>query len=223
MKGLTLLALLLMTGCSTERVLVRPEAMNGQTVAYARGASTLQSQSPYKHRLAVIDYSYDQMVIGLSLTNPTQDPLSFSENNVTVEQQTAEKKQTATVFNYEQLVAEADEKGEDYLALAGNTAAGVGAGFVPFGGIAYPVGRLLYTVGSDTESSQKRIDKLTYSQLNQNYLRQQTVEPGATYAGILKIGFPEVLKKNDVIVFRVFTENDSETFRFTCDEVKRPP
>ena len=208
-----------MYGCSSSRVLIKPQVINDQTVAYARGVPSLHSQSLLKLELAIMDYSKDEMIISLSVTNNTLEPISFSEKNIDVELLTSKELQSAAVYSFEQLAEEAAERGESNLALAGGTAAGIGARFIPFGDIAYSVGRLFYSIGSNTEGHQERIDAFTFSQLNQNYLRQHTVEPGSSYSGFLKIGFENNLEKGDGIIFRVSVGNEIEEFNFTCNEL----
>lgn len=102
--------------------------------------------------------------------------------------------------------------------MAGNTAVGIGASFIPFGSIAYSVGRLIYSISNNTEGHQKRIDKLTFSQLNQNYLRQQVIPPGSSYKGILKLGFENDLQQGDEIILSVVTGNETQAFNFICNK-----
>lgn len=218
MKQLIILSIMFLSACSSNRVLVQPQAINNQIVAYDRGASSLHSQSFLKPELAVMDYSSDEMIISLSITNTTLQPISFSEKNIEVELITAEELQPAIVYNFEQLAEEAAERGESNVALAGNTAAGIVSSFIPFGSIAYSVGRLFYSIGNNTTGHQKRIDALTFSQLNKNYLRQQTVETGSSYSGILKIGFENALEEGNGIIFRVSAGNEIEEFHFICNE-----
>jgi hypothetical protein len=218
MKKYIFLTIMLICGCSSNRVLIQPQAVNDQAVVHNRGAYSLHSHSPLKLKLAILDYAYDEIIISLSTTNTSSEPILFSEKNIEVELLASEELQPAFIYSYEQLTEEAAEKGESNLALIGNTVAGIGASFIPFGNIAYSVGRLFYSLNENTEEHQKRIDAFTFSQLNQNYLRQQSIEPGSTYSGILKIGFENDLEKGDDIIFRVSAGNEVEEFSFTCNE-----
>ncbi len=209
----------LMIGCSSNRVQLNPRALDDQKVSYARGGVKLHSQSTLKSELTVLDYSYDEMILAVSITNSTLEPLLFSDKNVTADSLVSEEMKTAHVYNFQQLTEEAAEKGYNTAALVGNTAAGIGAGFVPFGGIAYSVGRLFYTLGSqDSEGHQDRVDKLVYSQMNQNYLRQQTVAPGETYSGILKISFEDSLEPENKVIIQIAVGDETDKFNFICEE-----
>lgn len=218
MKKIIILLFLFITGCSSTRVMVHPQTENDQTITYARGGTVLHSQATLKPELTIIDYAYDEMVIGLSVTNTTSEPILFSEKNIQIELFTSEESQLATIYSYEQLIEEAAERGESALYQVGNTAVGIGVGFIPFGGIAYSVGHLIYSLsGNNSQTHQERVDALTFSQLNQNYLRQQTIEPESTYAGILKIGFEDDLEEGDTIIFQIMDGKEIEKFNFTCE------
>lgn len=216
-----ILIFIFLTGCSSNpsRVLISPQAMEKQTISYARGGMKLHAQSVLQPELIILDYSSNQMVIGLSVTNTSLDPILFSGENLAVELKTPEGLQTAKVYTYEQLIEEGViDKNESTLGQVGETAVGVGVGFVPFGGIAYSFGRLFYAIGSENnQTHQKRVDTRVASQLNQNYLRPQTVNPGENYSGILKIAFDHELKTGDNIFFRLSAADEIETFTFTCE------
>lgn len=221
MKSLIILFSILLAGCSANRVQLEPQLINAQTVTYVRGSSKLNSQSLLKPELAVLEYSSDEMVIALAVTNLTVEPILFSEKNLTVNLLSSGELQAATIYRYEQLVGEAAEKGYNTAGQVGNTAVSIGASFIPFGGIALSVGRLFYSIGSqNTESYEERVDNLTFSQLNQNYIRQQTIEPGAKYSGILKIGFENDLEIGETIIFTLSAEDEIEKFIFNCEQPK---
>lgn len=217
-KSIIFLIILAISGCSSNRVQLNPRAINNQKVSYARGGAKFHSQSTLKSELTVLDYSYDEMVIGISITNSTKESILFSEKNVTVNLLVSGEIQATHVYNFEQLAAEAAEKGYKTAALVGNTAAGIGAGFVPFGGIAYSVGRLFFALGSQDEGHQERVDKLTYSQMNQNYLRQQTIVPDETYSGFLKIAFEGILEPENTVIVQIAVGDEIEKFNFICEE-----
>jgi hypothetical protein len=217
MKKIIILTLLFITGCSSNRVMIHPQTVNDQTISYARGGTVIHSQETLKPELTIIDYAYDEMVIGLSVTNTTPEPILFSEKNLQVELQGSEQLQPAIVYSFDQLIEEAAERGNSALYQVGNTAVGIGAGFIPFGGIAFSVGHLFYSLGGSNQTHQERVDALTFSQLNQSYLRQQTIEPKSTYSGILKIGFENDLEGGDNITFQVSAGNEIEKFNFTCE------
>jgi hypothetical protein len=216
MKRLIILTLIFLNACSSSRVQVIPQANNDQTVTFERGKAKVHSKSFFKPELIIMDYSYDEMIIRLSITNSTSKAIIFSEKNIEVELHSTDEKETATVYSFEQLADEAAENGDQTAEQVGGTAASIGAGFVPFGSIAYSVGRLFYSIGNSTGGHEKRIDTLTFSQLSQVYLRQQTVEPDNSYSGILKIGFEEEPEDGDIIIFEVSTGDKVEKFKFIC-------
>jgi hypothetical protein len=217
MKIIITLTLIFITSCSSNRVKIHPQTENEQTITYARGGVVLHSNTSLKPELTIIDYSYDEMIIGLSVTNTTSEPVLFSEKNIQVELLGLEESQQGTIYSFEQLIEEAAERGDSTLYQVGNTAVSIGVGFIPFGGIAYSVGRMLYSLGDEnSRTHENRIDVLTFSQLNKNYLRQQTIEPNSSYAGILKIGFEDELEEGDTITFQVLGGNEIEKFNFTC-------
>lgn len=221
MKKTIIIGIVLLTGCSANRVQLEPQAINNQTVSYVRGSSKLNSQSLLKPELAIIEHSSDEMVIALSVTNTTMGPILFSENNLVANRLSADKLQPATIYRHKELVEEASEKGYQTAAKVGNTAASVGASFIPFGGIALSIGRLFYSIGSsNTESYEDRIDKITFSQLDKNYIRQHTIESTEKYSGILKIGFDDDLKPGDNVIFSLSAEGNVEKFVFKCRQVK---
>lgn len=218
MKKIIILTLILLNACSSDRVLVQPQLSDDQTVTYERGKSKILSKSILKPELIIMDYSYDEMIIGLTISNTTFEAITFSEKNVEVELLSDDELEAATVYSFEQLAEEAAERGEDAMEQVGGTAASIGAGFVPFGSIAYSVGRLFYSLGSSSGGHEKRIDSLTFSQLSQVYLRQQTVEPDSNYSGVLKIGFEDELEEGDTIIFSVSSGEKIEKFKFICEE-----
>lgn len=221
MKLFFIVTVVLLTGCSATRVELEPRLINNQTITYARGSSKLNSHSVMKPELTVIEYSTDEMLISLAVNNTTAEPILFAESNLTVELLASDELQAGTVYTFEQLAKEAADKGYDTAAQVGNTAAGIGVGFIPFGNIIYSIGRLFYSVGSQSsESYEERIDKLTFTQLNQNYLRSQTIEPGGRYSGILKIGFENDLEVGDTVIFSLTAGGEVEKFNFNCEQAE---
>lgn len=208
-----------MAGCSSSRVQLQPQVINDQTVTYDRGGSKLNSQSLLKPELSVLEYSSDEMVVGLTVTNSTISPILFSENNLAVDLLASGELQAGTVYSYEQLADEAIDKGYDTAVQVGNTAASIGVGFIPFGHVFYSVGRLFYSIGSqNTESHEERIDKLTFSQLNKNYLRRQTINPGERYSGILKVSFDNELEAGNTVIFSLLSGDEVEKFNYICEQ-----
>jgi hypothetical protein len=219
MKKLFILIFIFIAGCSTNRVQFQPQLAGNQTVTYARGSSKLNSQSLLNPEVMILEYSSDQIVIGLSVTNTTTQSILFSKNNLTVELISPDETYKGVIYSYEELVEEAADRGYKTTAQVGNTAVGIGAGFIPFGSIVYSVGRLFYSIGSQgTESHQERVDKLTFSKLNKNYLRLQTIEPGGQYSGIVKIGFETDLEAGDIVVFSLSVKDEIEKFKYICEE-----
>lgn len=198
--------------------MVQPQASTEQTVTFVRGQPRLHAKSFLNPELTLMDYSYDEMVIGLTLSNTTSESIVFSEKNIKVELHSEDEIQSATVYSFEQLAEDAAEREEDTLEQVGGTAASIGAGFIPFGSVAYSVGNLFYSIGNDTNGHQKRLDSLTFSQLSQVYLRQHTLEPESSYSGILKIGFEDELEAGDSIIFHVSSGDNIEKFKFICEE-----
>lgn len=221
MKKVFILIFIFITGCSANRVQIQPRIADNQTITYARGNSTLNSQSLLKPELVILEYSTDEIVIGLTVTNPTPQPMLFSKENLTVKRVSLDEKYQGVVYAYEELVVEAADKGYQTAAQVGSTAAGIGAGFIPFGGIAYSIGRLFYSIGSQgSESYEERVDKITLSRLSQNYLRRQTIKPGGRYSGILKIGFENELEEGDAVIFTLSVNDEIETFNYICEASK---
>lgn len=219
MKKIIALTCVFLTGCSTSRVQLQPEVVNSQKVTYVRGGSKLNSQSLMKPELTVLEYSADNMAIALTVTNFTTEPILFSEENLKVDLRVSDELQAGTVYSYESVAEDAVDKGYDTAVQVGTTAASIGAGFVPFGSIVYSVGRLFYSIGSqNSESYEERVDKIVFSQLTQKYLRKQTVSPGESYSGILKIGFENNLEAGNTVIFSLFAGNEVEKFSFTCEQ-----
>ena len=206
--------------CSSSRILLHPKKSESQTVSYSRGISILQSQETLNPEFSIMDYSENEMIIGLTVTNITSEPLTISEQNLKAELTSGEEIHHAKIYDYEQLIKESADRSNENLALAGNTAAGIGAGFIPFGGIALSVGKLFYTVGNGSEEHQKRIDSFTFSQLNQHYFRLQTLQPSEKYSGFLKIGFDQNFKAKDKIAFHFVYDDQTETFTYSCKETE---
>lgn len=227
MKKLTpLIAVLVLTGCSSTHVALQPNPTENQEITFLRGRNKLNSKSLFKPELAVLEYSEDEMVVSVGITNFMDKPLIVSENNLTAERYPAdkdEKIQQGTIYHFEDLAEEAADSGYNTSYQVGDTAASIGASFVPFGGIVYAVGRLFYSLGSQhsTASHDERVDQLTFSQLNQNYFRQQTVAPKTQYSGILKIGFEDDLEVGDVITFKLHVNEQIEQFSFTCEQPEK--
>ncbi len=217
MKFFLIPAIMLLVACSSNRVVIHPQVLNKQTITYARGGPQLHSQTILQPELTILDYSYDEMVAALTVTNTTSEPILFSEKNLKVELSRSGDLIPATVYSYEQIVEQASEAGGSTAARVGDTAVGIGVGFIPFGGIAYTVGKLFYSLSSqNNEAHQKRIDSITFSQMNKNYLRKQTLQPGEDYSGIVKIGFEDDLQEGDQIIFQVIENNETEKFNFVC-------
>lgn len=218
MKKIIILAFIFVAGCSSSRVQLQPQVINDQTITYDRGGSKLNSQSLLKPELSVLEYSSDEMVVGLTVTNVTINPILFSETNLSVDLLASGELQAGTVYSYEQLAEEAVDKGYDTAVQVGNTAASIGVGFIPFGHVFYSVGRLFYSIGSqNTESYEERIDKLTFSQLHKNYLRKQTIKPGERYSGILKVGFDNAIEAGNTVVFSLSAGSEVEKFNYICE------
>ena len=218
MKKVIVLAFVFVAACSSSRVQLEPQVTSDQTITFDRGGSKLNSQSLLKPELSVLEYSSNEMVVGLTVTNSTINSILFSENNLAVDLLASGELHSGTVYSYEQLAEEAAEKGYDTAVQVGNTAASIGVGFIPFGNIFYSVGRLFYSVGSkNTESHEERIEKLTFSQLNKKYLRKQTINPGDRYSGILKIGFDNELEVGNTVIFSLFAGDVVEKFNYTCE------
>ena len=222
MKKMLFFLIFVISGCaSTNSVQLDPKAINNQQISYERGGAKFNSQAASKFELTILDYTQNEMVIGVSVTNSALEPMLYSEKNITVEWVYKDEVKEAHIYNFEELAEVAEEKGYRTGTLVASTAAGIGASFIPFGGIAYSVGSLFYAIGSqDSQGHQQRIDKLVYSQLNKNYLRRQTIAPGETYSGILKVGFEDSLKAENIIIIQVAVGDEVEKFHFTCKEIK---
>ena len=220
MKKMLFFLIIGISGCASNSVQLDPKAINSQKISYERGGAKFHSKAASKFELTILDYTQNEMVIGVSVTNSTLEPIPYSEKNITVEWVYKDEVKQAHIYNFEELAEVAEEKGYRTGTLVASTAAGIGASFIPFGGIAYSVGSMFYAIGSQNSTGhQQRIDKLVYSQLNKNYLRRQTIAPGETYSGILKIGFDDSLKAENTIVIQIAVGDELEKFHFTCKEI----
>lgn len=219
MKKMLFFLVIVISGCASNNVQLDPKAINNQKISYERGGAKFHSQAASQFELTILDYTQNEMVIGVSVTNSTLEPIPYSEKNVTVEWVYKDEVKEAHIYNFEELAEVAEEKGYRTGTLVASTAAGIGASFIPFGGIAYSVGSMFYAIGSqNSQGHQQRIDKLVYSQLNKNYLRRQTIAPGEKYSGILKIGFEDTLEAENIIIIQVAVGDEIEKFHFTCKE-----
>lgn len=219
MKKLIIVTIFL-AGCSTNRVQLQPQLTANQTITYARGSSKLNSQSLLKPELTILEYSFDEMVISLTVTNSTSDSILFSEKNLVVDLFSSDKLQAGIVYSFEQLKEEAADRNYDTTVKVGSTAVGIGAGFIPFGSIVYSIGNLFYSIGNQADSYEERVDKRTFSQLNQNYIRKQTISSGERYSGILKIGFENNFEVKDSIIFSLSARDEVEKFKYICKQAE---
>lgn len=220
---LLLMSALLATGCSSTHVLLQPELSDGQEINYSRGRSKINSQSLFKPELAVLEYSEDEMVVGIGITNFTDKPLLLSEDNLVAERLSAGETEQAIIYHFDDLVKDAAKSGYSTAYQVGDVAASVGVSFIPFGGIVYSLGKLFYSLGSSQTagSPEERVDQLTYSQLNNNYFRQQTVAPEVEYSGILKLGFDGDFEEGDKVTFKLTVGGQVENFVFICKESEK--
>lgn len=214
---LTVVVLFLNSGCATKsRVNITAAPIEQQNSAFMRGGVKLASKN-HKTELTVVDYSHDEMVVAISVANDKTEPFLFSEKNITSQHLHLDQGANAKIYSYEELLAEYGKSDYSTIAQVGQTAASIGAAFIPFGGIALSLGSLLYSLSEQDVSHQDRINSLVQSDFNQTYLRQHTIDPKADYSGIVKIGFSEELAMGDKVLFNVSIDNKTESFTFVCN------
>lgn len=214
---LAILGLTLTSGCATQtRVTITTSPTAQQNAAFMRGGVKLSSKNQ-KMEVTVVDYSYDEMVVAISVANDKPEPLLFSEKNITVQQLHSGQPINAKIYNYEELLAEYSDSSYSAMVQVGQTASSIGAGFIPFGSIAMSLGNLLFSLSEQGLSHKDRINSLVASQLSLMYLRQHTLEPKAEYGSIVKIGFSEQLNTGDKVLLNVTIGNKTESFTFVCE------
>ena len=213
---LAILGLALSSGCATQkRVTLSASPTAQQSSAFMRGGVKLSSKSN-KVEVTVVDYSYDEMVVAISIANNKSEPFLFSEKNISSQHLHLDQDTNAKIYSYEELLAEYSNSSYSAMVKVGQTATGIGTTFIPFGGIAMSLGNLLFSLSEQGISHKDRINSLVASQLNQLYLRQHTVDPKKEYGGIVKIGFSEDLASGDKVLFNVAIGNKTESFTFVC-------
>ncbi|NOQ37201.1 MAG: hypothetical protein GQ569_15130 [Methylococcaceae bacterium] len=213
---LVITALTLNVGCaSKKRVTIDAAPTAHQESAFMRGGVKLSSDN-HKSELTVVDYSHDEMVVAISIANNKTESFLFSDKNIKAQHLHSNKGFNAKIYSYEELLAEYGNSDYATVMQVGSTAASIGTAFIPFGGIAMSLGRLLFSLADQGVSHKDRVNSLVASQLNQLYLRQHTVEVDKEYGGIVKIGFAEELKRGDKVLFNISIGNTIESFTFVC-------
>jgi hypothetical protein len=214
---LNVILALAIAGCSS--VPPRIEAVPGenQSVSYDRGQVKLASEENHLLGLTIVDYADEKVIIGVSVSNNGDEPLNFSEDNVTGELVSGDEALPVDVHRYDSVAKDLDIEENEALKQAGIASIGVGSAFVPFGGIAVSAARLLLSLGQlGAASDEKDVDKETASQLAQVYLRRHTLFPGTNYEGLLLIGLPDELEDGDSLVFTVAADEETQKFNFLC-------
>jgi hypothetical protein len=86
--------------------------------------------------LAVLEYSEDEMVVGIGVTNFTDKSLLVSEDSLTAERQAfgEEEIQSATIYHFEDLAQEAAKEGYNTAYQVGDTAVKYWCWFYSFRG-----------------------------------------------------------------------------------------
>lgn len=214
---LAAVTLALNSGCAEQkRIGISSAPAAQQNSVFMRGGVKLLSKN-HKTELTIVDYSEDEMVASISLTNDTNKAFVFSEKNITARHQRLNRISNAKIYSYEELLAEYSDTDYSAVSQVGQTAASIGASFIPFGNIALTLGSLLYSLSSQGLTNKSRIDSIVSAQLGEAYLRQQTVNAKTEYGGIVKIGFEEGLAKGDKVLFTVTIADQTETFTFVCE------
>ena len=199
-----------------KRVQIKTEETEQQQTTFMRGTVMLSSQKR-KLELSVLDYSYNEMVIAISVANESEENFVFSGENVEVLQQRLGNIYPAKIYDYEELLVNAANDA-NYATLSdfGSKALSVGTSFIPFGDVVVSLGNALLSMAEQGVSHQERINSLVTAQLNQMYLRQHTLKPTSDYGGILKIQFPAELIKGDRVTFNIAIGDEIESFNFIC-------
>lgn len=209
---LPMLAILLsLSGCSSNRVLVQPVAEENQSVSYNQGQLQLKDEASNPLELTIVDYSGDEMIIAVSVSNNGNDPFDFSDQSVKGKIISPDRHYPVNVLQYDAFLKNNSGSSDDLWRRTGSTAVSVGSAFIPYGGLASSVAQLLLSINQDTYNSQKeRIDA-------RSYLRRHTVEPNTDYGGKLKISLPKPLESGDVLMFEVSSAADEiQGFQFIC-------
>ena len=214
---LSIAVLTLNLGCSSneKRVALDAAPVNSQNKSFIRGGVKLSSQDK-KREITVVDYSFNAMIVAVSIENNDKQSLVFSDKNIKVQHVSSNKTYQTKVFSYDELLNQSAGSGHSAIKTVGSTAVSIGSQFVPFGGQIVTLGKLLFSLSQQGVAHEDRIDAVVSSQLDKMYLRQHTVEANAKYGGIIKINFTEELKTGDKIVFNVSTSNKTESFTFIC-------
>ena len=216
---LILVVAIMITGCSTtSQVMIDPVADGDQQVTFSQGYMTLASDKGHRLAVSIIDYSENEMVIGVSLLNNGEQPLHFSERNITGTLIRSTQHWSAKVYPYPEIAGQYSG-GANYafqMAELGMAVLGIGARFVPFGSIAMSAGKMLYSLSrSAPQSNRKRMDQALEKWI-QSYLREHTVMPGDRSGGVVKIGFDDHFEIGDTIQFQVSADDEVKMFQFLC-------
>ena len=197
-------------GCSSNPVQVQPLAVTIQSVSCDMGQLRLKSELPHPLGLTIVDYSEDEMIIEVSVFNAGDESFDFSDKSVKGKIVSSDRDYPVDVIRYDVFLDNHDDMSESAWIKTGSTAISVGSAFIPYGGIAFSVARLLFALEQDGGGSlQDRIDA-------QSYLRPHTVEPDTGYQGRLKINLPKQLESGDVLVFQISSADEIHDFRFLC-------
>ncbi len=208
---LMLATLLTVAGCSSNRVLVQPVVEENQSISYDKGQLQLKDKASNPLELTIVDYSGDEMIIEVSVSNTGDDPFDFSDQSVKGKIISPDRHYPVNILRYDTFLRNSSTSSDDIWRRTGSTAVSVGSAFIPYGGIASSVAKLLLSINQEARTPQQnRIDA-------RSYLRRHTVEPNTDYGGKLKISLPKPLESGDVLMFEVSSAADEiQDFQFIC-------
>lgn len=208
---LLLAALLIVSGCASNPVVVQPVAEENQSVSYEKGQLQLKDEASNPLKLTIVDYSGDEMIIEVSVSNNGDDPFDFSDQSVKGKIISPDRHYPVNILRYDTFLRNSSSSNDDIWRRTRSTALSVGSSFIPYGGIASSVAQLLLSINQEARTPQQdRIDA-------QSYLRRHTVEPNTDYGGKLKISLPKPLESGDVLMFEVSSAaNEIQDFQFIC-------
>ncbi len=219
-----LLGLSLAGGCaapSSTKIRLEPKPTDGQTISYQRGQTQMQAGGANPVRLTVVDHAGDQLVVHVSVENRGTTEYLFSEQNLSGEMVSGKWVQPLAFYTYEEVLEELDDSDEKLAAEAGSTAVSVGSKAVPYGGTMSSIAQLAMAASTqDGNDPEARLDVLTRAALENNaYIRRNTMSPGSTYEGILRVALLEPLSECESMRFNVQVGADLHRFVFDCRAV----
>ncbi len=206
-------------GCATSgssTVHLEPDPTEGHRISYQRGQTQIQAGSENPVRLTVVDHAGDQLVVHVALEARDATEYVFSEQNLSGEMVSRSGVQPLRILSYEEVMEELDDSDERLATQAGSTAVSVGSKIVPYGGSIGSIAKLAMATRNDHDP-EARLDALTRAAIEENaYIRRNTMRPGSTYEGVLRVALPEFISECESMHFNVRVGADLHRFAFDC-------